>query len=371
MNETTSRRQSFIINILYFALVAALIILALRYLVPWLLPFIIGYVIAMIFKPVVRFLTGRLKVGPKLAGFIVVILAYALIVLLLVLGGARLVAAGRGLFYALPSFYEQSLQPALTVVGNFLNNTFGGILPGLNNASDQAPAFNFDGFQGALLTLSTTALNFLGNLGARLPGFVLAFFFTIISSLLISMNYDQVTDFLSRQIPEKHRELVGKIKGDAIKTMGNYFIALLKIMSITFAGLTVGLMVLGVSSAPLIALGIAVFDMFPVVGVGGIIIPWALFNLLTGNYPMALGLAVLYGIVTVVRGFIEPKIVGRQLGLHPLVTLSAMYAGFKVIGVMGMVVFPIAAQILVSLHHSEVLTLWRRDEDLNKEPPVD
>jgi len=359
MNETTSRRQSFIINILYFALVAALVILALRYLVPWLLPFIMGYVIAMIFKPAVRFFTDRLKTPPKLAGFIVVILAYGLIGLLMVLGGARLVAAGQGLFYALPYFYDRALEPAFTTLGEFFSNTFGGVSPGLNASSGESSVFNLDGFQGVLLTISTTALHFLGSLGARVPGFVLAFFFTIISSLIISMNYDQVTGFLSRQIPEKHRELFGKLKNNALKTVGNYFIALLKIMGITFAELTVGLLILGVPNAPLIAFGIAVFDLFPVLGVGGIMIPWALFNLLMGNYPLALGLGALYGIVTVVRGFIEPKIVGGQLGLHPLVTLSAIYAGFKVMGVFGMIIFPITAQILVSLHRSGVLTLWR------------
>jgi len=130
-------------------------------------------------------------------------------------------------------------------------------------------------------------------------------------------------------------------------------------MCVTFVELAVGLTILGVSGAPLIALGIAVFDFFPVLGTGGIMIPWIVLEILRGDFTLAIGLAVLYAIVSVVRGFIEPKIVGGQLGQHPLLTLCAIYAGFQLMGFLGMVLLPIIAQILVSLHRSGVLRLWR------------
>jgi len=357
MDERIKRRQTFIVNTAYIALVAALIFLAVRFLVPWLLPFIMGWAIAMIFKPVVRILTERCGLGSKLAGFLVVIFAYAIIGLLLVWGGSRLVAVIRGLFYGLPYFYESALEPAFQTVGEFFNNTFGDVFPEVDGY--QALTLTLEDFRSAFLAFSTTALNFLGTLGARLPGFLLAFFFTIMSSLIISMNYQQITGFLSSQIPEKHRELIFKIKNDALKAVGNYLVAYLKIMSITFVELAVGLTILGVNNALLIALGIAVLDFFPVLGVGGILIPWALFELLRLNLPLAFGLLVLYLIVAVVRGFLEPRIVGGQLGLHPLVTLCAIYAGFQLMGVLGMILFPIIAQILVRLHRSGVVTLWR------------
>ena len=357
MSETTSRRYTFIINTVYFALVGALIILGARFLVPWLLPFIMGYAIAMLLRPAADMLSRWTGLGPKLSGSVVVLLTYAIIALLLVWGGTRLVSVLRRLFAALPYFYEHTLEPGVRALGAYINHAFGDIFPGLYEYD--ILALTLQDFQSALLTLSTSVLNFLGTLGANIPGFLLAFFFTILASLIISANYSQIAGFLSRQVPRQHRALLFKIKNDALKTVGNYLIAYLKIMCVTFLELTVGLVILGVSGAPLVALGIALLDVFPVLGVGTVLVPWAALELLRGNLPMALGLAVLYAIVAVVRGFIEPRIIGGQLGLHPLVTLCAIYAGFALMGVLGMVLFPMLAQMMISLHRSGVIRLWR------------
>ncbi|MCL2856361.1 MAG: sporulation integral membrane protein YtvI [Oscillospiraceae bacterium] len=357
MDEKIRSRQTFIINTAYFALVAALFYLAARFLVPWLLPLILGYVIAILLGPAVRFLRRRAGLGPKLSGAVVVILAYALIGLLLTWGGLLALTQIGRLFAGLPYFYENTIEPGIRAISLYFSNAFGDYIPGLGD--EDALAITLQDFQSALLAISTGVLGFLGALGANIPGFLLAFFFTIMSSLIISMNYGQVTGFLSRQIPEKYRSLISRVRSDAQRTLGNYFVAYLKIMCVTFVELAVGLTILGVSGAPLIALGIAVFDFFPVLGTGGIMIPWIVLEILRGDFTLAIGLGVLYAIVSVVRGFIEPKIVGGQLGQHPLVTLCAIYAGFRVMGLMGMVFFPILAQILVGLHRSGVLRLWK------------
>jgi len=357
MNETIRSRQTFIINTAYFALVAALFYLAARFLLPLLLPLVMGYAIAVLFKPAVSSLARWAGIGQKLAGAAVVVLAYAVIGLMLAWGGSWIITQVGRLFAGLPYFYEHTIEPGITAINRYLYNTFGALFPGLGN--DEALALTLQDFQSALLAVSTGVLGFLGTLGANIPGFLLAFFFTIMSSLIISMNYDHVSGFLDRQIPGKYRSLLSRVKGDTQKTLGNYFVAYLKIMCVTFVELTIGLTILGVSGAPLIALGIALFDFVPVLGTGGIMIPWILLEILRQNFTLAIGLTVLYAIVSVVRGFIEPRIVGGQLGQHPLVTLCAIYAGFRVMGFWGMVLFPIAAQILVSLHRSGVLKLWR------------
>jgi len=360
LDERSSKRLIFIINTAYIALVGVLIFLAIRYLAPWLTPFIMGYVIAILVKPIARFLRKRCGFGPKISGFVAVIFGYALIVLLLILGGVQLVSVMRTQFAGLPYFYENTLEPTFRMVADSFNNTIGSIVPGFDGY--EALTLTLDDFRSALLTVSTTALNFLGTLGARLPVFILTFMFTIISSLIISMNYQQVTGFLNRQVPEKHRELFFKIKNDAFKAVGSYFVAYLKIMCITFAQMAIGLSVLRVQNALLIALGVAVLDLFPVVGTGSVMIPWIIFEVLRLNWPMVFALSVLYGIITVVRGFIEPRIVGGQLGLHPLVAICAIYAGFQLMGFFGMILMPIVAQILVRLHHSGIITLWRSSE---------
>jgi sporulation integral membrane protein YtvI len=354
MNETTGKRLGFIVNIFYFAMVAALIYLAARYLARWLLPFIIGFIIAMILRPVVRWVDKRSKVGKKFAGGAVLLLSFLLVGLLLFWGGSYLARQLEGWFSQIPDFGAGVIAPALLSIENFMTDNLSGFFPGSRGAM-----ISPEDLQGVLVSLSTTLIAALGGLTAGLPAFLLAFLFSIISSVLISMNYDQTAAFLIKQIPEKHRELVMTVKKDSYIMAGRYFTAYLKLMGITFIELAAGFLFLGVQNAILAALLIALFDLLPVLGTGGIMLPWALFSLLGGSYPLGIGLLVLYAIVTIVRNIIEPKIIGDHLGLSPLAALVAIYLGFKLMGVLGMIIFPIAAQILSGLQKSGVIKIWR------------
>jgi predicted PurR-regulated permease PerM len=130
-------------------------------------------------------------------------------------------------------------------------------------------------------------------------------------------------------------------------------------MLITFIELSIGLLILRVNNAIPIALGIALFDIFPILGTGGIVIPWSLISLLTGNTFLGIGLLVLYAAITLVRNFIEPQIIGDQLGLNPLVAIISMYLGFVWMGVGGMILMPISVQILLTLQNKGVIRLYK------------
>jgi len=122
--------------------------------------------------------------------------------------------------------------------------------------------------------------------------------------------------------------------------------------------LFLGLLVLGESNAIAIALGIALFDALPFFGTGAIMVPWAALELLQGNYPLGVGLAILYAIVTLIRNIIEPKIISDKLGLNPIVSLVAIYLGFRTMGVLGMIFMPILVQILFALHQEGSFPLF-------------
>ena len=122
-------------------------------------------------------------------------------------------------------------------------------------------------------------------------------------------------------------------------------------MLITFGELTLGLLIIGVRRPLLIAALIAIFDVFPVVGAGTILMPWSIISLIQGKGLQALGLAILYVVILVVRQFLEPKVVGKQVGLPPLVTLLCMFAGTSLFGVWGLFGLPIGAAILVNLNN--------------------
>ena len=131
------------------------------------------------------------------------------------------------------------------------------------------------------------------------------------------------------------------------------------IMSITFVELSIGLSIIKIDYAILIALCIAIFDILPVLGTGGVMIPWTVISIVLGNYWLALKLFILYVIITIVRNIIEPKIVGSQLGLHPIVTLSSMFAGLQVLGGLGLFGFPIGLSLLVHLNKKGVIQILK------------
>ena len=135
--------------------------------------------------------------------------------------------------------------------------------------------------------------------------------------------------------------------------------AQLTLTAITFCELFIGFSILRVNYAFLFALLTAVFDALPILGVGGILLPWALYSLLSGNYLYAVGLLVIYGVIFIVRQFLEPRIIGTQIGLPPIVTLMSIYVGLRIFGVFGALLFPI---IVITLKYSQekgYLRIWK------------
>ena len=113
----------------------------------------------------------------------------------------------------------------------------------------------------------------------------------------------------------------------------------------------IGLALLRVPYAFIFALLIALVDFLPLLGTGIILIPWAVVSLLLGEVRLGIGLLALYVFSSVVRQILEPKLIGGGLGLHPLLSLAAMYAGLKLFGVWGMVLAPLVAAGVKSVFH--------------------
>jgi predicted PurR-regulated permease PerM len=130
-------------------------------------------------------------------------------------------------------------------------------------------------------------------------------------------------------------------------------------MSITFIELSIGFTIIGIGKPLLIAVLIALFDILPVLGTGGIMVPWIVISAIQSNYSLALGLLILYMVITIVRNIIEPKIVGSQIGLHPVVTLVSLFVGAQLFGVIGLFGFPITLSLLRHLNETGAIKLFK------------
>ena len=133
-------------------------------------------------------------------------------------------------------------------------------------------------------------------------------------------------------------------------------------MSLTFVELSIGLTIIHVPNSVIIALLIAIFDILPVLGTGGIMIPWVVISAFSGDYPLALGLLIVYVVITIIRNILEPKIVGSQIGLHPVITLCSMFIGVQLFGVIGLFGFPIGLSLLRYLNENGTIHLYKMED---------
>lgn len=149
------------------------------------------------------------------------------------------------------------------------------------------------------------------------------------------------------------------VKADLLATLGKWCKAQCILLGVTFCELLTGFLLLRQGYALLLAALIAVIDALPVFGTGTVLVPWGALCLLTGNVPKGLGLLALYGVISLVRSVLEPKIMAAQVDLPPLAALAAMYVGFCAFGVAGMVLCPMALLFVKQLHDSGWLRLWK------------
>jgi predicted PurR-regulated permease PerM len=155
----------------------------------------------------------------------------------------------------------------------------------------------------------------------------------------------------------KTKKLFGDILGKMLKSYAT-------LIFITFCEVSIGLNILkliGVyDGGYIIALSVvtAIVDILPVLGTGTVLIPWAVFNLFTGNIGLGIGLIVLYALITVIRQILEPRLVSMNVGIHPAVTLLGMYLGVRLFGVLGIFILPITFFLIKALNDEGIIHLW-------------
>ena len=284
------------------------------------------------------------------------ILFYAVIVVILWLVGAKLVSMVRGTITSLPELYADSIAPSLDQLNHFITDVAANFAPSIRESSPTGVLGDLvNNLSGQVKGLQSWGIGKVVDIGMAVPNFLLGFLFAILSSAFFAGDYKKITMFVSAQLSPKVRNIVLEIKGYLFGTLGKYLKSYFIIMCITFAELAIGFTVIGIKGSILIAFLVAICDILPVLGTGTIVIPWAAVALITGNYILAIELIVIYIIVTIVRNIIEPKIVGQQLGLHPIVTLFCIFIGLRLMGVLGMFAVPITVQIIVRLNKSGTL----------------
>ncbi len=349
MDEKTTRKVKFIVNAAYLAIIGLICYLALKYVAGYLMPLILAFCAVSAAHPLSQRLVKGLGLRRELAAVLVMVAAYAL------LGGAALLifaglfAAVRSALPLLPGYYYGSLEPAMESLGKAYAN-FAASLPEQLRLPPELGSALAPALQSLFTNISRGGLEFISSLTGKVPSFLLTVLFTIMLSFFISLSFEETTGYLKAHTPPKALRVLREARICLFDAVLKYLGAALTLMVITFCELSIGLLLLRRENALVIAAGIALLDALPVFGAGAALAPWAITELIRGNTFFGVGLLLLWGVLAFVRSMLEPKIVGDKLGLNPIISLTAIFFGYKVFGFTGMFFMPILTQIGITLY---------------------
>lgn len=322
------------------------------------MPFLLGWVIAVVLDAPVRGIQRRIGCSRKLVSLVLIFG-----ILLLVGGGVSLLVyyAGRELVDLLTNWdvLFDGVQSALEGIDVMFVRFFSLVPPELTASVDTAMTGVLEWLQeavpAALKGLGEKATNkFMG-----VPSFVVSCFFFLMSAYFITADYPELRGKVTGQMSGWLRERLGEIRSTALVAFGGYLRAQLLLSFGVFCILLLGFLVAGQQYSLLLAFVLAVLDFIPLMGAGTAMIPWAVFALVTHNYHTAISVAVIWGIIALYRRLAEPKIVGDQTGLSPILSLFSIYMGMKLGGVFGMILGPIAVLVVINLSRTGMFAgIW-------------
>ena len=336
-------------------LVAVLAIFVVFYIGPkvlvFFLPFVIGYIIAMIANPLVRFLERHLKLVRKHGSMIIIIGVLAIVILIVYFAAAKIIEEAIHLINNLPQIYD-SLTKEFSSIGENLQGIISR-LPQNTQENLTGVSQNFSNYiSGLIQAIGKPTFAAAGNFARNVPGTLIGIIMCILSAYFFTADHDKLTKMIKAHTPTGIQNSLGTVLKDLKHIIGGYFKAQLKIMVVVYVILVVGLFIIRVNYVLLVAFLIAFLDMLPFFGTGTVLAPWAIIKLLSGDYKMAIGLIVLYGVSQLVRQLIQPKIVGDSIGMNPLATLFFMYVGYRFASVIGMIIAVPVGMIIINLYRA-------------------
>ncbi len=328
--------------ILFLALSLVAIWLFMGYLLPIGLPFLLGTVLALAAEPAVKLLNRRLHLPRSGAAGIAVSAVFLLAATVLTLLLTLLLRQSQHLVDVLPQLADtvtqatQHLQQWLTKLVSRLPPSIRPLVSGLTaGLFVNGSAI----LEQAAMQIPKLATGLLGVLSSGMLGLITG----IISAYMISGRMPALQNWWQSHQPQRWQEDWLPAIKTIRRALWGWLLAEVKLALIAFAIMLTGFWLIGIQNSLILSALITLVDAFPILGVGTILVPWAIICLLRQEIARGLGLLAIYGVVWLIRSILEPKLVGKGLGLDPLVTLIAIYAGWKLWGILGMLLAPILA----------------------------
>lgn len=318
--------------------VGASVWVLLKYVLPIILPFAIAYGAALGVRQFSRFMNGKIRFGEKVWSA----------VLVTAVGGTVFFSVWYGLSYLLVRIREFIPRFAETLGGSFAENVsrfiydigkrFGG--------GEEFAGKVYDTLGSIAASLAGGSLG--GGFVSALPSVAFGFVLSFIAFFAFVFGNFRISEKIVRLFPSGKRDEVKSYMKGAVKGAGKYLKAQSAVMAVNAVILGTGLLIIRCRNAVAIALVVAVLDVLPVLGVGTVLIPWSVYCFISGNAYRAWALLIILAVVSVVREIMESRLLGRGAGVHPVYILASVYAGYKICSVVGMILLPMAVNIVAA-----------------------
>lgn len=354
------QKKKFIINTIFYTIIGVIVVCFCRYILPALMPFMIAFLVAALVQiPIKKFKIN--SVGKRKAFAIFLCGCFYMAFFFLVAAfGIKLMEGIEQFVISIPTIYDENIVPLLDEVSGRLEAATASMDHSLSQKIEDVFLEISQNLGKYASDLSVNMVRWISGGAKGIPGFLVKLVITIVSTFFIAVDFEKVTNFFQRLVPPDKEDMAGK-GVDYIKNIVFVYIKSYSLLFfLTFLELSAGFLILRIPYGIGIALLIAVFDILPILGTGGILLPWAVVLFVMGNKPLAAGILILYVIITVIRNIVEPKIVGKQIGLHPLVTLMAMFLGLKTFGIIGMIVLPVSLAVLINLEKNGIIYIFNK-----------
>ena len=313
------------------------------------MPFLIAFVISLLMEPAIKFLMKKLNFKRRTSSIIIFIIVIALITGTLVWGITTIISEATKLLQGFNDYFDKAYIQVQEIISNIKSSKI--------QLSEQVSTIVQNSTNDLINNISAWAkntLNALLNIVTEIPTIAIYVVITLLSLYFICTDKIYMIDQFEHHLPKEWVKKIWIHLKDITKTLGCYLKAQAILIIVSFVISIIGLYIykiigLNVEYPLLMALGIGFVDALPILGSGTVMVPWAIISAVNGDLHLGLAILILWGIMSAIRQILEPRIVSRQIGIHPIFTLIAMYTGFKFIGIMGMIIGPIVLIILKNI----------------------
>lgn len=342
MKEFYIRYKSFLVKLFQYFLIFIFFYIFIKYMLYYVAPFVLAFIFAMLLEPLVRLLNKYLKLPRGISSVLVIAGVLTAIVFLGTGILSKLVDEAKTLIDNMPLYQHQIMETYNSI--KLKAETYLYLIP---EEIQNATSGIFDALLASLTSVLGSGVKSSSiSIVSKVPAALMFFVVNVIATFFCLKDRHVIESFIIRKSPAPLISAVRKVKIHTFGALAGYFKAQLMLMCCTGIICITALTILGSPYALLMGILISIIDALPVFGSGFILWPWALWNLIGGNYTFAVGLVINYLIVLLCRQMLEPKFVGEQIGIHPLITLFSIYVGMKVFGVFGFIIGPIIAVLI-------------------------